>query len=116
MLHIPIGSIGQDETPDTAVFASIQARIGISSNELSIIRKLGIVQYFQLSTDEHVERHDFLMALQVPYPLTWKYQNNRYKTPEDLEIQMITPEHLQIINARYRNPINQEQIPELFLA
>ena len=116
MLHIPTGGFGQADTPEHAIFACIQNRIGITSDDVTITRKLGSYRYFRSSIDEHVERHDFLLTLQVPYPLTWRYQSKLYNMTEDLEIQMVTTEHLQLINSVFRNNINKEQIPELFPA
>ena len=112
--RVPGGNVDEQELPEGALFREILEETGLE--DLNIVRKLGIREYFKPYIQSNVERHDFLLAVPQNVPDSWEHEvtGGGGDTGAVFRFHWMGPEALERVDEEHRSYITPESIPELF--
>jgi 8-oxo-dGTP pyrophosphatase MutT (NUDIX family) len=108
------GNVDYGEDIEEALLREIVEESGL--NNLRIVRKLGIQNYYKEYIDANVERHDFLLVTSNTLPESWEHRVTGGGGDDGIVFRfkwLKTEEH-ELIDPEFRNYLNKEYIHELF--
>ncbi|MNW49101.1 NUDIX domain protein [compost metagenome] len=108
------GNVDSGEELIDALFREIYEESGL--NELTLVKKLGVQNYYKEFIDANVERHDYLLVSNKYLPQNWEHKcsGEGGDNGEVFKYQWITSDEIDQIDDEFRNHIKEEYKQDIF--
>jgi len=108
------GNVDPGEELIDALFREIYEESGL--NDLTIVKKLGVQNYYKEYIDANVERHDYLLVSDKDLPLNWEHKcsGEGGDNGEIFKYQWITVDEIDKVDEEFRNDIREGYYRDIF--
>ncbi|NKB66602.1 MAG: NUDIX domain-containing protein [Candidatus Latescibacteria bacterium] len=113
-LRLPGGNIDPGENPEQAMYREVREEAGLE--DLTMVRKLGIHNYYKPFIQDDVERHDFLLRAPGNTPYTWVHtvSGEGGDAGSRFHYQWLVADQFHRLDDELNTFVTPEHIPELF--
>lgn len=108
------GNVDEGEELIEALYREIYEESGLE--ELTLVKKLGVQNYYKEFIDANVERHDYLLVPNKYLPQGWEHKcsGEGGDHGEVFRYQWITSNELDQIDIEFRNHVREEYKQDIF--